>query len=264
MASRKLNTSIPLHPLKMDENSNSEIVRSQEIFSGNIEGLTIIHKVYSNKGNYPITFQNDCAVFFLVLKGNALLISNHQQLILEKETLVAFPDTTSNVTIEIKEGESLHLLEFTKVYSIADKDDLSSRSTRSDEIYFARFQDCEAYTEKIKSPNTISRTVLPGGIIPRVALGTVEAMGPDKVGEHSHPMLEQLFLGLEDNSIVVYADNDHCEMGAHTLLHIPLGSTHCVEVMEGNQMNYMWMDFFLTKSGEEWLDTHKPIQQKDI
>ncbi|MFK7813404.1 MAG: hypothetical protein AB8B59_13005, partial [Maribacter sp.] len=49
------------------------------------------------------------------------------------------------------------------------------------------------------------------------------------------------------------------ELKAYSLLHIPLGSSHGVTVEENKKMNYMWMDFFLTREGQEWLKTHKPI-----
>jgi quercetin dioxygenase-like cupin family protein len=129
-------------------------------------------------------------------------------------------------------------------------------------IFFRKFSDCEPYTEKIKSPNTVSRTVLPADIIPRVSLGTVETKGPDAVGAHEHAMLDQLFLGLAGNDIIVHADDRTAELKEYSLLHIPIGSSHWATVDEGNKMYYMWMDFFLTKEGQEWLKTHKPINKK--
>ena len=50
------------------------------------------------------------------------------------------------------------------------------------------------------------------------------------------------------------------EFKQYALLHIPLGSNHWVRVKENKKMNYMWMDFFLTKEGQAWLQTHKPIK----
>jgi hypothetical protein len=126
-------------------------------------------------------------------------------------------------------------------------------------LFYTRFVDCEPYTEKIKSPNTVSRTVLPQDIVPRVSLGTVEAPGPDAVGAHEHPMLDQLFLGLTGNDVTVHADKSSASFTAFELLHIPIGSSHWVSVDEGKKMYYMWMDFFLTREGQEWLKTHKPV-----
>jgi len=88
-------------------------------------------------------------------------------------------------------------------------------------------------------------------------MGTVQTKGPDEVAAHKHPMLEQLFLGLSDNSCVVYADDASVEFPEHSLLHIPLGSSHSVSVKKDKILYYVWMDFFLDKQGEEWLQTHK-------
>ena len=96
-------------------------------------------------------------------------------------------------------------------------------------------------------------------IVPRLAMGTVETSGPDRVAPHEHPMLDQLFLGLADNDVIVHADEAQVRFPAYSLLHIPLGSSHWVEAEDGCQMYYMWMDFFLTKEGQEWLKTHQHV-----
>ena len=87
-------------------------------------------------------------------------------------------------------------------------------------------------------------------------MGTVHTTGPDAVGAHKHPMLEQLFLGLSGNQCTVHADGFTQAFVEYDLLHIPLGSLHGVEVADKHTMYYIWMDFFLHKDGEEWLKTH--------
>ncbi len=116
--------------------------------------------------------------------------------------------------------------------------------TQSGAELFVLYSQCEAYSETIKSPKTISRTIVPPDIIPRFCMGSVEALGPDQVAPHSHPMLEQLFLGLPGNACVVTADEAETAFGERALLHIPLGSRHGVRVGEGCTMHYVWMDFF--------------------
>lgn len=118
-----------------------------------------------------------------------------------------------------------------------------------------------AYTEPIKNQNTINRTIFPNKYIQRIAMGSVHTEGPDKVAPHEHAMLEQLFLGLTDNDVVVFAGNAQANLPAYSLLHSPLASSHSVKVEEGKKMYYVWMDFFLDKRGEEWLKTHNAIKK---
>ena len=95
-----------------------------------------------------------------------------------------------------------------------------------------------------KSEKTISRMLVPEDIVPRLSIGSVQTTGPDMIAAHRHPMLEQLFYGIQGNSCHVIADDYETDFGERTLLHIPLGSTHSVRVDKGQQLHYIWMDFF--------------------
>lgn len=232
---------------------------SEELLSGEIADTKIDHVAYVGPTAQTISLSSENVNMFLFIKGNGTLKADTLSFGLVPET-IAIPMTYKSISIEVPEGEILHFVQFTKKLSEQDMKDLNSFPKENKyDIYFTKFDDCEPYTEKIKSPNTVSRTVLPADIIPRVALGTVEAPGPDRVGAHEHAMLDQLFLGLTDNDVIVHADGASARFGEYSLLHIPLGSSHGVTVDENKKMYYMWMDFFLTKEGQEWLKTHKPI-----
>lgn len=110
--------------------------------------------------------------------------------------------------------------------------------------YFIAYADAPKYRESIKSPKTISRMILPEDIVPRFCVGSVETTGPDEVGTHSHPMLEQMFFGLPGNKCVVTADDEETVFDEHVLLHIPLGSEHGVKAGEDQYIHYIWMDLF--------------------
>ncbi|MEM7260203.1 MAG: cupin domain-containing protein, partial [Pseudomonadota bacterium] len=155
---------------------------------------------------------------------------------------------------------ALHFLKISCRQTAQDLEELKKLPVENTQkVYHAKFSDCQPYTEAIKSPNTVSRTILSNQYIPRVAMGTVKTTGPDSVAPHSHPMLEQLFLGLSENNCIVYADDNDTRFSPYSVLHIPLGSRHSVAVEEHKVMYYVWMDFFLDKKGEEWLETHDTI-----
>jgi len=233
----------------------------EELLPGEIADTKIEHIFYAGPTvqNLQLSYEN--VNMFLFVKGNGTLKTDTSSFKLVPES-IAIPMTYKSIKIEVPEGEELHFVRFTKKFSEQDIADIKGYPDDNKyDVYFTEFDDCEPYTEKIKSPNTISRTVLPEDIIPRVALGTVEAPGPDEVGAHKHVMLDQLFLGLTDNDVVVHADGATAEFKAYSLLHIPLGSSHWVTVGDNKKMYYLWMDFFLTKEGQEWLKTHKPISK---
>ncbi len=232
---------------------------SEELLVGEIADTKIEHIGYVGPIKQTIKPTEGSVTMFLFVSGKGNIFADSIAQSLTPESIAIPMNEISQVQFEVAEGEELHFLQFTKKLSPQDIVDLKNFPEENKyDLFFTRFVDSEPYTEKIKSPNTVSRTVLPADIVPRVSLGTVEAKGPDEVGAHEHPMLDQLFLGLTDNDITVHADDASTEFKAYSLLHIPIGSSHWVTVDENKKMNYMWMDFFLTKEGQEWLKTHKP------
>lgn len=238
---------------------DGQSVFKEELLPGEIADTKIEHYAFVGPIVKNFQFSNENVDMLVFIKGDAQLKADTLVFNIVPES-IAIPLACKNVQLEVPDGEVLHFVRFRKKLSEQDLLDMAAFPAENKyDVFFTKFEDCEPYTEKIKSPNTVSRTVLPADIIPRVSLGTVEAPGPDEVGAHEHGMLDQLFLGLSDNDIVVHADGASAELKAYSLLHIPLGSAHGVTVGEGKKMYYLWMDFFLTKEGQEWLKTHKPV-----
>ena len=236
-------------------------VYRQMLLPDEIAGVEAEHLALTGPLTHAESLSEDEDTVFLFIKGRGSLSTDKETLSIVPET-IALPIALTSITIEVAEGDTLHCLCIRKQLSDQDRKDMEDFAPRNaQDIYFTKFRDCQAYTEKIKSPKTVSRTVLPKDHVPRLAMGTVETSGPDRVGAHEHPMLDQLFLGLSDNDIIVHADDAEVRFGAYSLLHIPLGSSHWVEAEEGRRMYYMWMDFFLTKEGQEWLKTHQHVER---
>ena len=235
---------------------------SEELLHGEIADTKIEHFSYAGPISQTVKLSLENVNMFLFIKGNGSLQADTLSYDIVPES-IAIPFSFSSITFKVPEGDTIHFVQFTKKLSPQDLEDIKAFPIENKyDVYFKKFSDCEAYTEKIKSPNTVSRTVLPADIIPRVSLGTVKTVGPDAVGAHVHPMLDQLFLGLAQNNITVHADHKSAVMREFSLLHIPIGSNHWATVEKDKKMYYLWMDFFLTKEGQLWLKTHKPISTK--
>ena len=257
----KSSPEIKVQAMQMRLQNGAQTFR-EELLHGAIAETRIEHIAFAGPFSQTVAQSEDSLAMFLFVKGNGTLQADTTTYEIVPET-IAIPFSCGPITLNVPEGDTIHLVQFTKKISDQDLDDLKNFPDENKyAIYFTKFSDCVPYTEKIKSPNTVSRTVLPADIIPRVSLGTVETKGPDAVGAHEHPMLDQLFLGLTDNDIMVHADDQSTAFKAYELLHIPIGSSHWATVDQDKTMYYLWMDFFLTKEGQEWLKTHKPISKK--
>ena len=125
--------------------------------------------------------------------------------------------------------------------------------------YVQKYITSTQYRDANKSDKTISREMVRQRIVPGFCMGSVESYGYDKVAQHPHPMLDQFFFSFPENDVDVLIDDFKVPMKGDTLLHIPLGSNHGVEVLEGKHMHYIWIDFFLGEEGLARLDkSHKP------
>jgi hypothetical protein len=194
---------------------------------------------------------------WLLLDGAGTLKTRDMAYQVEGETIARAPLGWA-WDIQVPAGSALTALRVRAHLSEADKAELKKFPENNAAPHVMKFRDCPKYGEAIKSRKTVSRTLLPENYVPRVAMGTVETTGPDAVGAHRHPMLEQLFLGLNGNDITVVADSARANLTPFSMLHIPSASMHGSEVSQGKKLHYIWMDFFATREGQEWLKNHKP------
>ena len=229
---------------------------SESILENEIKGIHVEHVAITSENEIVDYSKEGYKTIYLFVKGMGNVIAANTNYEIIPETIL-LPNSVKSITIKTGKDNALHYLKISSKLTAQDLLDLKEfPAENTQNVYYAKFEDCQSYTEPIKSPNTISRTILPNRYIPRIAMGTVQTKGPDEVGAHEHPMLEQLFLGLSNNECVVYADDANVDFPQHSLLHIPLGSSHSVSVEKDAIMYYVWMDFFLDKKGEEWLKTH--------
>ncbi len=236
-------------------------VETREVLPGEIPEVTTHLVSIQGPGRHIEPASSDYEVIWLFLKGKGTLRTKGMTYEIEGETIARAPLAWA-WQIDVPEGEALYGLRVRKLISADDRLELQKFPQNNAAPHVKKFSECPAYGEAIKSAKTVSRTLLPENYVPRVAMGTVETTGPDVVGAHRHPMLEQLFLGLKDNDITVSADEAEAHLTSFAILHIPLGSNHGAQVGDGKKLHYVWMDFFTTKEGQEWLKMHKPMVEE--
>lgn len=220
---------------------------------------TVVDLVTVNGGaTHAEPARPDEAVVWLLVAGKGSMQAKDRRYAVSGETIARAPQGW-DWRITAEPGMTMQLVRVRRKLTAVDFEELRKFPEFQREPLVKAFQDCTPYGEAIKSPKTVSRTLLPENYVPRMAMGTVETTGPDAVAPHRHAMLEQLFLGLKGNAITVTADDARASLGEFMILHIPLGSFHGAQVEAGKKLHYVWMDFFADKAGQEWLKTHKPL-----
>ena len=233
------------------------------LFEREVEGVEI--ELVSMKGRCAGEEKNgkDFIDVMLALDGSGWLEVNGILHRLEAAGVARIPYAAGYV-IGCDNHQSLSFIRLRKFLDEKDIRLITGSPDKYRALYLKAISSCPAYKEDIKSEKTLSRMILPEGLVPRMAVGSVETMGPDEVGEHEHPMLEQVFLGLEGCRCICHADGKKQECTENMLLHIPLGSRHHVTVDDREKLAYIWMDFFLSLEGEKYLgEKHRIVDQED-
>jgi hypothetical protein len=243
------------------DSAAEDAILVEDLLPGEIAGVRT--RFVSIKGRSGVGGGGDpaAATVLLFLGGNARLTTGAVRQNVTEESIARIP-YASTYGITVRRGAVAHCLEVTKALDTADLDEIARHLRSHTTLYFRKFRDCEEYTEDIKSRSTINRMLLPEGYVPRFAMGSVRTRGPDKVGRHVHPMLDQLYLGMDDCRCTVHAGRQRKVLTGDCLLHIPLASHHWVTVDEGDTLYYLWFDFFRTLAAQEYMNRQHHMKGK--
>ncbi|RIH64468.1 hypothetical protein D1164_14000 [Mariniphaga sediminis] len=233
------------------------------VLKNEVQGVTIEYISIKGKYNFEELSQTDTFDVLLNICGEGALQSGATVFEIKSETIVRIPYSTGYV-IQVEEGKEFSFIRIRKLLDEKDTQAVKRKTGNFDRLYIKALVDCPAYKEDIKSDKTLNRMILPDGLVPRFAMGSVETEGPDEVGEHEHPMLDQIFFGLEGCRCRCFADGESIVLTENMMLHIPLGAKHSVSVEAGDKLAYIWMDFFLTMEGEKYMgEQHQIIEGQD-
>ncbi|MBI3885818.1 MAG: hypothetical protein HY302_08855 [Opitutae bacterium] len=231
-----------------------------EVMAGEVPGVITEQVTIVGPARFSQPATSDENIVWFLLRGRGTVLMQDQTFPFAEETIARAP-LGAPCEIAAAPGETVVAVRIRKKLTAEDRADLPRLTLFQTTPYVQPFRSCPAYGEAIKSARTVSRTLLPQDIVPRMAAGTVETTGPDRVLRHQHPMLEQYFIGLAGNDAAVTADDQRVDFPELSVLHIPLGSMHGAEVAAGKKLYYIWLDFFLTKEGQVWLKTHRPVTE---
>ncbi len=221
--------------------SAGEELGSYALLKNEIAGAeTYLHRMGAGE---EITLEEDGAAHIFILSAGAITVGG---LSLAGRGIAAFSPMELSLCAE---AESL-------VFEISWALTEAERSALKPVRYSLNYDDARRYTEDCKSEKTISRTLLKEQTLPRIAIGSVETYGDDRIANHEHPYVDQLFFSFPENDMQVVIGDEAVPMGGDALIHIPLASSHGVELHGEQCAHYVWIDFIIDEErGLEFLAT---------
>ncbi len=226
------------------------------MLEGDIEGThPFFHKLHGGSAKSVPSCDEQARVLFL-LDGSVVFTQAGQDLIMEEKGSY-IPDPQAELTITAREEASI--LEI--AWDLTATDQSALRKHRPDYPVVQLYDQCPRYTEPFKSERTISRTIVRHGILPRFSMGSNEAGAHDRVERNCHPDIDQYFFSFPENDVDLLIEEDRVPFKGNTLIHVPLGCYHGVEIGSGQRMHYIWIDLIVNEeAGLAYLDTvHQPL-----
>lgn len=232
---------------------------SHPLLPGEIAGVQVAHHRL-DKGTLTLRGDRLQLVVLFLLAGAATIRSDGASArFADKTCYVARPGDNTHIEVD-RHAEVLEV-----DWALTEEDygrvDLAGMAFPIVQDYAASPQ----YRDYFKSEKTISRTLVGPHVLPRFCMGSVESIGPDRIEPHAHPMLDQLFFSFAENDITLLIDGERHALGGSTLLHIPLGSDHGVDVSPGKRMHYLWLDFFQRHEDMDYIaEVHKDVPSRTL
>lgn len=225
-----------------------EETQTRKILEGEIKGMSVrFCRAHTACSVVCETLENRGRVLLFTAGNGTAATGSHEFDI--RETALLVPGSKTECTVS--SPDQLDFLELIVDFSENDTKEMEDFSERHP--FFVLYSMCKTYREKIKSVKTVNRTLLPEKVFPRLCIGSVQTEGPDEVGMHKHPIVEQMFFGLAGNDCLVTADEALTRFRENELLHIPVGSSHGVQVDPGRDLHYLWIDLFGQSGDMEYI-----------
>jgi len=225
------------------------------LLPGEIKGASLVFHGMLAGDTEKITGDSHVLHVMFLLTGNVKLAGNGHETPIK--TQAAFiPEAGKKVNISASEES-----QWLEIRWDLNDNDVEFLAESDLEYPIVSFYDrCAHYRDPFKSNQTISRSIIGHHLLPRICMGSVESYGFDRVEPHAHPLIDQFFFSFPENDAELLVDGARKQFRGNTLVHIPLGSTHGVEVRKGKKMHYLWIDFILNKKGIDYLNKlHRPI-----
>ena len=237
--------------ISMQEKKNQSVMLCKDV----IKDVTLYHHTIISGSR--MNFAPDAGGYRIMtlIQGIAEFVVGDKKYRFD-ERVTFIPDLDQSLTINAE--TEVGLLEV--FFEMTDEDYEEIVRYKAEFPYIQSYAAAKQYTDDAKTQKTINRIMVEQRQIPRFAMGSVESYGPDFVQPHAHPLLDQFFFSFPENNMTVLIDDDRIHLPGNTLLYIPLGSNHGVDVQDGEVMHYMWIDFMVDREKSmEMLDAgHVP------
>lgn len=187
------------------------------------------------------SFQEKIQMFFFI-SGNGYVAAKTQCWQINEQAL--FVPEFDKEDFFIQAGDTdLHFLHITGDLNDYDRQTMGNWCIKLPR--FRTYSQCVEYTEGFSGDagsNVKSRLLIEGRGCGRWSMGWNDGVGPNFIGQHIHPFLEQWYYVLPDGSFTYIAGGDEVKMEAGDLSYTQKNTSHGSKSEPGQKINYIWLE----------------------
>ncbi len=197
-------------------------------------GCSVLPRVYSR--------QDKMQIFFFTRPGGGMLRAGNRFFALKEQGVFvpAFDRDPLTITAGHEALEYLHI--------IGPMTDIDRRQMDRCSFVLPKMtflSDSIEYTERFtqeSGSHVVSHSILAGRHLGRYTMGWNIGAGPDFIGQHTHPTLEQWYFMLDDSDFIYRAGNQNIHVEAGDISFTPHGTSHGSECDSNGYINYVWFE----------------------
>ena len=199
-----------------------------------LPGCSVFPEVYDEKDKMQI--------FFFTKPGGGMLQVG-KQLIPLKEQGVFVPDFDHDSLTITAGPESLEY-----IHIIGQMTEIDHRQMKNCRFVLPKMtylSDSIEYTERFtqeSGSHVVSHSILAGRHLGRYTMGWNIGAGPDFIGQHIHPTIEQWYFMIDGSDFTYRAGDQNIHVEAGDISFTPHGTSHGSESDENGYINYVWFE----------------------
>lgn len=190
----------------------------------------------------PLYSRNEKLQIFFFKQGAGYLTTQTQCWQIDRQCIFVPDFAAQAVTITAGEEDLCfyHITARLNDYDRATMDNFCIKLPR-----FRTYDDCVEYTEGFTGDagsNIRSHLLIEGRACGRWSMGWNDGVGPNFIGQHIHPFLEQWYIVLPDGSFTYLADGQEVPLGPGDMSYTHENTYHGSSSQPGQKINYIWLE----------------------
>ena len=191
---------------------------------------------------FDVYSREDKMQIFAFIGGNGMVRSDKKIFVIDEKSVFIpdFDKETVSVTAGDEDLEFIHI-----VGPMNDTDRRQMENCQYVLPRFVKFSQVIQYTERFTQESGAKvkqHSVIAGRHLGRYTMGWVIGKGPDFVGQHTHPTLEQWYFMLDGADFTYDAGDTSIDVKAGDVSFTPHGTSHGSTCKEDGFIHYIWFE----------------------